>query len=360
MPRGPRQPRPPRVPAPRYSVAEWYGRDITALTDEERQTFGQIASRQMETGDLSETLPCPFLSNLIPGSRCNKKGGVCSIRKFAATGGGAGAVVPGDNPVTTCPLRFIQDVEDGKSIFVWVAEKMLDISDPIVVKETPFLRKVSDPQRPVEAAEDPAVAQDVEEEAEAEKKAGRIDWILVKPESMANADDMEWCAVETQALYFSGKKMKHEFDAYAAAPGPVLYPIENRRPDYRSSGPKRLSPQLDVKVPVLGRWGKKVVIVIDRFFFDNMNRLEEAFARARDDRARRDNAEVVWFIVDYDEQMRLRAREVHYTTLDSSRKALNATEPLDKVAFTHQLKAVINNPQRANKVFRVSSQEAHE
>ena len=60
--------------------------------------------------------------------------------------------------------------------------------------------------------------------------------------------------------------------------------IGRRRPDYRSSGPKRLSPQLDVKVPVLRNWGKKVVVVIDRFFYDNMNTLADAYPRARNDR----------------------------------------------------------------------------
>jgi hypothetical protein len=133
----------------------------------------------------------------------------------------------------------------------------------------------------------------------------------------------------------------------------LLFPIGHRRPDYRSSGPKRLSPQLDVKVPVLGAWGKKVAVVIDRYFFDNMNRLDEVFTRGNE-RARRDNAAIVWFIVDYDDSLHLRAGEVHYTTLESSRRALNATEPLAKVEFTENLKAVINNPQRANKVFRAS------
>ena len=261
-------------------------------------------------------------------------------------------MVAGDKIVTVCPTRFIQEVEDGKSLFVWISEKMLGIANPTIVKETPFLRKVSDVRLPVEAAQDVEVAEDVEAEEEEEKKAGRIDWIVVNPASMAAAE-LEWAAVETQALYFSGGKMIVEFAAYAAAPSPLLFPVGKRRPDYRSSGPKRLSPQLDVKVPVLGAWGKKVAVIIDRFFFDNMNKLDEVYTRG-DERARRDNAAIVWFIVDYDEQLRLRAHAVHYTTLDSSRKALNATEPLAKADFTNNLKGVINNPLRGNKVFKAS------
>jgi hypothetical protein len=339
----------PRTPAPRYGIAEWFGKDITALTAAERQEFGLIAARQDEAGDLSAAPICPFLSTLIPFARCNKASGVCTIRKFVPGEGPSGVPVPDDKIVTVCPSRFLEPLtSDGENLFVWVAGKMLDIANPTVVKETPFLRKVSDTQRPAE------IASDMEEEAEEEgRKAGRIDWILVNPATLS-AGELDWCAVETQALYFSGARMRPEFDAYAASPSPVLYPVGRRRPDYRSSGPKRLSPQLDVKVPVLRNWGKKVVVVIDRYFYENMNTLADAYPRARNDQERRDNADVVWFIVDYDEQLHLRENAVVFTTLDSSRRALNATEPLSKADFTRNLKAVIDDSSRSNKVFKAS------
>ena len=352
--RKPKEPKKKRAVAPRYGIAEWFGKDIAMLTAEERQAFGQLSVRQMEASvrSLPDAPPCPFLETLLPGARCNKRGGVCSIRKYAPGPEKSGVAVPGDRIVTTCPTRFVADVEDGQSLFNWISGKMLDTVKPIIVKETPFLRKVSDSRLPVEAIRNEEVAADIEEEEEAEKKAGRIDWLVVNPASMS-ANDLEWAAVETQALYFSGGKMITEFQAYAAAPSDVLFPLGKRRPDYRSSGPKRLSPQLDVKVPVLGAWGKKVAIVIDKFFFDNMNRLDDVYTRG-DERARRDNAAIVWFIVDYDDSLRLRTAEIHYTTLDSSRRALNATEPLLKAEFTANLKGVINNPQRTNKVFKPS------
>ncbi|ERS87053.1 hypothetical protein Q672_13290 [Marinobacter sp. EVN1] len=219
---------------------------------------------------------------------------------------------------------------------------MLEADNPTVVKETPFLRKVSD-----------STADDNGDDEGEGKKAGRIDWILVNPTTM-DAGELEWCAVETQALYFSGDKMRPEFDAYAAAPSSVLFPVGRRRPDYRSSGPKRLSPQLDVKVPVLRNWGKKVVVVIDRYFYDNMNSLADAYPRARNDQERRDNSDVVWFIVDYDNALNMTASAVIFTTLESSRRALNATEPLSKADFTRNLKQVIDDSSRANKVFKAS------
>ncbi|MDR5726588.1 MAG: NotI family restriction endonuclease [Terriglobia bacterium] len=344
MARKAREARKERIPAARYGIAEWFGKDIGLLTPEERQTFGRLAARQDQENSLTGAPVCPFLSTLIPGARCNKASGVCSVRKYAAEG----SIVAGDKVVTMCPSRFIQSVEPGKTLFSWIAEKMLDTAKVTVVKETPFLRKIADVQRPTDIAEDMAA-----EAKEEEKQAGRIDWILVNPETVS-AGELEWCAVETQALYFSGARMRLEFDAYAHAPSDLLFPTGKRRPDYRSSGPKRLWPQLDVKVPVLRSWGKKIVVVVDRFFYSNMNRLADPSPRARSDKERRENADVAWFIVDYDEHLHLTAGEVVFTSLDGSRIALNATEPLSKADFTQSLKNVIADESRTKKVFKVS------
>lgn len=333
-----------RAPAPRYGIAEWFGNDITTMTPSERQHYGQLAATQDATGDISNAPICPFLDTLVPGAKCNKASGVCSIRRYVPGPDGSGEPAPSDKVVTVCPSRFLQPLDNGKTLFVWIAEKMLDNDNPTVVKETPFLRKVYD------LGADGTAPLDDEGEG---KKAGRIDWIIVNPSSMESSE-LEWCAVETQALYFSGDKMRPEFDAYAKAPSSVLYPAGRRRPDYRSSGPKRLSPQLDVKVPVLRNWGKKVVVVIDRFFYENMNALIDAYPRSRNDQEKRDNSDVVWFIVDYDDALNMTASEVIYTTLESSRRALNATEPLSKTDFTRNLKKVIDDRSRANKVFKAS------
>jgi hypothetical protein len=333
-----------RKPAPRYGIAEWFGKDITCMTPEERQRFGTLAAKQDRDRSLAGAPECPFLSELIPGARCNKAGGVCSFRKY----GPSGETVVGDQIVTMCPSRFLQTVGPDKSLFSWISEKMLDIPSATVVKETPFLRSTADAPLKFKAHK----SQDGENK-ENEKKAGRIDWILVNPRSI-DVGELEWCAVETQALYFSGKRMRLEFDAYASRPSPVLFPVGKRRPDYRSSGPKRLWPQLDVKVPVLRNWGKKVVVVVDRFFFQNMNTLIDPSPRARNDKERRENADVAWFIVDYDESLHLCSGDVVFTSLDSSRIALNATEPLSKADFTEKLRSVISDRTRQNKVFTAS------
>jgi len=336
-----------RPPIPRYGIAEWFGHDITAMTPAQRQHFGKLAVRQDQSGDISNAPACPFLATLIPGAKCNKASGVCSIRRFSADEDGRGRPMVDDRVVTICPSRFLQPLTNGKSIFLWIAETTLGTSQPTVIKETPFLRKVS------------VTMTGENDEDNAGKKAGRIDWIVVNP-ATGDTGELKWCAVETQSLYFSGDKMRPEFEAYAAEPASVLFPVGRRRPDYRSSGPKRLSPQLNVKVPVLRNWGKKVVVVVDRYFYDNMSTLADAYPRARNDQERLDNSDVVWFVVDYDDNLNMIADTVIFTTLESSRQALNATEPLSKSDFTRDLKTVMGDTSQTNKVFKVSAPIAHE
>src|SRR5258708_6530243 len=136
--------------APRYGIAEWFGKDILGMTPEERQRFGHLAAKQDEEGVTVGSLKCPFLSTLIPTARCNKPSGVCTIRKYAPDG----SIVSGDTVVTVCPNRFLQQMTSGKTLFVWISENMLDIANPTIVKETPFLRKILDVPRTPEIAED--------------------------------------------------------------------------------------------------------------------------------------------------------------------------------------------------------------
>lgn len=324
-----------RTPTARYGIAEWYGHDIATLSPQERQALGMHTQRTLER--ISDNPPCPFLGELVPGATCNKAGGVCSIRRYRHDQ--AGAVVADDVVVTLCPLRFLQPLAEGPRLFSAIAQQMLGCASPIVVKETPFLRKVQEEQP--DAGEDDSA-----------HKAGRIDWLLVDPASI-NQSELQWCAVETQSLYFSGNAMSHEFAAYAQGAEQLIFPRGVRRPDYRSSGPKRLLPQLAVKVPVLRNWGKKMVVIIDRYFADSMNGLGDAFPRAKNNAERRDNAEVVWFIVAYDAHLHLILDRVIFSTLDESRRALNATEPFSKADFTRELRAAIADPGRGHKVFTV-------
>jgi hypothetical protein len=78
--------------------------------------------------------------------------------------------------------------------------------------------------------------------------------------------------LEFQAVYFSGMSMENDFKLMREWIGlGVPFPQVQRRPDFRSSGPKRLMPQLQIKVPTISRWGKKMTVVIDSSFWDSLS-----------------------------------------------------------------------------------------
>src|SRR5207237_1353475 len=92
----------------RHSIGEWYGTGFETIPPARRF---QWAQREITVDALTGTA-CPFQTAAI----CNKKGGVCSLRRYEQTGQ---TPVVGAGPlVTTCPNRFL---EDG-AIFRWVGE----------------------------------------------------------------------------------------------------------------------------------------------------------------------------------------------------------------------------------------------
>ena len=288
----------------RYSIGEWYGAGFETLSAAERF---QRAKAECEANAILGVV-CPFQSNAM----CNKKGGVCSLRQYQQIADGP---VSGTGPViTTCPQRFLE----SDTIFRWVGETLLQTKEPVVLSEIGFLDRL----RPEELHG--------EEEDDSRDFIGRIDNVLVHP----SRDPMDWCALELQAVYFSGKSMANEFKMLAQAEsGALPFPAKHRRPDWRSSGPKRLLPQLQTKVPTIRTWGKKLAVVIDEAFFGSLVGL---------DRERHlSNAEIVWFVVGYDPKpggWTLVPREVVFTKLDASVKSLTGGIPLSKERFEEQLR----------------------
>jgi hypothetical protein len=210
----------------RFGTAELYGFDLAALPPERIHELSTAKNKDV---------PCPFKPQETnkPPPKCSKKGGVCSLRQYArddsGTVSGIGALV------TTCPQRFLEK----NLIFEWVGDTLLGTKAPVVVSELPFLM---------------AKAEAEDEEAGA---VGKIDKVLVSPEGAV----LRWCALDMQAVYFSGKSMENDFQIMRTWTGPgVPFPRVQRRPDFRSSGPKRLMPQLQIKVPTISRWGKKTFV----------------------------------------------------------------------------------------------------
>jgi hypothetical protein len=293
----------------RYGIGEWYGHLVASLPSAKLSEFAEIGS-----GRLSN-LPCPFRRAADPAALCKKKGGVCSIRKHVRRAGGAVAF---EGPlVTLCPSRFWA----GNEIFAEIGEALLGTRVPHLVKEVPFLSSIVATEDTDLSDQESANAVETGEGSGLGKPVGRIDTILVDP-----SDWKKWCALELQAVYFSGKGMGTHLAQYADAVQIPVFPDKVRRPDFRSSGPKRLMPQLQTKVPTLRRWGKKMAVVIDRPFLSSLGHLQPVRYVS--------NSDIVWFVVDYDTDTgALKIVDSIPTTLETSVEALTAGIPMSLEDF---------------------------
>jgi len=277
------------------------------LTREQRLAYAQL---QVLEKNERPVQPCPFRVN---GGACSKVGGVCSLRLYQRTATtGDVLAAPGHRGMlrAMCPHRFL---ERGL-IFSWIGDVLLGAKDPRVVSEVGFLES--------ERTEDEGVDGD---------DVGRIDHVLVHP----NADPMRWCALEIQAVYFSGASMGAEFTMlrHHEAAG-VPFPAGHRRPDYRSSGPKRLMPQLQIKVPSLRRWGKKMAVVVDEGFFGALGRMDDVKDVS--------NCDIAWFVVRYEEadgKIVLQPGFVRLTTLERAVDGLTGGYPVSLETFEERIRA---------------------
>jgi hypothetical protein len=291
----------------RYGIGEWYGHSYVQLTTEQRLSYAQLQALEKKS---RPTQPCPFR-----GGNCTKTGGVCSLRLYhrQAT---TGEVLPaaGDRGTlrATCPNRFL----DGGLIFPWIGDVLLGTKAPQVVAEVGFLE-----------------SERVDDQAAEGDDVGRIDHVLVHP----GIDPMRWCALEIQAVYFSGASMGAEFTMLRHhTQAGVPFPAGHRRPDYRSSGPKRLMPQLQIKVPSLRRWGKKMAVVVDEGFFAALGKMDEVKHVS--------NCDIAWFVVKYNEEggnAMLQPGFVRLTTLERAVEGLTGGYPVSLDTFETRIRAKI-------------------
>ena len=206
-----------------------------------------------------------------------------------------------------CPYRFHQD----NTVFQYIGARLLGDAAPLQAGEVGFLESTGNL--------DSAPGEDV----------GRIDMILVRSDGTDDAP-LEWAAVEVQAVYFSGREMSLEFKQLKRTRGEITMPAAKRRPDYRSSGPKRLMPQLQIKVPTLRRWGKKMAVVIDKPFFLSMGEMTKVEHIS--------NSDIIWFLVDFvkvegSKYYQLVVVDEFATTLESSIEGLTGGEPVSLEEF---------------------------
>ena len=303
--RGPNLGTSPRKDRRRFGIGEWYGRLFTNLAPDERMSYAEAQFRTQRP-----SYACPFQSTPLGPAPCSKAGGVCTLRQYVQTAN-SGQATPANGSEgtlrTVCPKRF----EEGGTVFRWVGETLLSCTNPAVIHEVGFLSSLSDGD---DGSDD----------------VGRIDEVLVVPDS----EPLSWCALEVQAVYFQGSGMAGEFRAIVEDGGSqVLFPVGLRRPDYRSSGPKRLMPQLQIKVPSLRRWGRKMAVVVDRSFFA---------ALAPMDRVRHvSNCDIAWFVVGYEERdgrAVLVPHDVYLTTLERAVEGLTAGVPVSLDVFENRIR----------------------
>lgn len=309
-----------------YGIAEWYGRRFASLDDAQRKKF---AATKKGVED------CPFVAqvpNLAPKNKslkCSKQGGVCSIRKFIEP------VFPEDDIkfgpiIATCPNRFLQN----GTIIEHIGSLILGTNRPWFAKELPFLKR---PRADLENISVPDSDSEIDNDTEdgavvdlSPADVGRIDLVFVHP-----TDPEKWCAVEMQAVYFAGASMASDITAIINHTGNgVPMPAKARRPDFRSSGPKRLMPQLMIKVPTIRRWGKKMLVVVDQPFFEAMDKMETVEHLS--------NSDVIWVVVRFEEinppdQVNLVVSKMQQTTLESAVKGLTAGEPTTLPDFEESL-----------------------
>lgn len=176
--------------------------------------------------------------------RCRFRDGPCN--KSSKTDPiGICSVSDGEAAASLCPVRFLE----GGRIFRDAARLAFGPSSSFAIFPEIRILQVPDPKKSGKL-----------------KKIGKVDFVLGRIE---NGSVTDFCAVEVQAAYFSGTETRSALKHFIANQSFGILDTF-RRPDFRSSAQKRLIPQLQLKVPVFRRWGKKFFVVVDSQFFRSL------------------------------------------------------------------------------------------
>ena len=174
-----------------------------------------------------------------------------------------------------------------------------------------------------------------------ERKIGKVDFILGQIE---NGKVIDFAALEVQAVYFSGTEIRSAL-RYFLDHTKLDLDNSSRRPDFRSSAQKRLMPQLQLKVPVFRRWGKKFFIVVDTLFFKALPSFTEAKDAA--------NSEITWLCYPISKSgtnYELGEANIHYSEWDEVRNALREGEPPDPAEVLTELQSKLDSTGRNTKL----------
>ena len=279
----------------RYGIAEWYGEPYHQMDPGRRQTLASHAStRGVDTAPM-----CPFQR----GTRCSKKGGVCSIRPYRALVDGSShdrIGEPAGSPVIVCPKRF----EQNSVLPTWLAS-IVGFDQVFLAREIPFMRSPT-----------------------TQREAGRIDLVVAQGHAAAS-----WYGLEIQAVYFSGRGMADEFELLRHDTG-LLPPAPTaiRRPDWRSSSAKRLMPQLEIKAPTLRRWSTKLAVAVDMPFFEAIGGASEEPSHDLNE------GDIVWLVPRINGDFVLERDHWEVLSLEASSEKLLAADTVKRDEFESVLR----------------------
>lgn len=169
------------------------------------------------------------------------------------------------------------------------------------------------------------------------RKIGKVDFILGK---ISDGNIADFAALEVQAAYFSGNEVRTALRDFLEHGEAAISDVD-RRPDFRSSAQKRLVPQLQLKVPVFRRWGKKFFVVVDTQFFRALPRFADTT---------QGNSEVTWLsypIRREGDAYRLAGVKVTYSEWDEVQNALREGTPPDPGEIILELQGKLKGPDRS-------------
>lgn len=178
-----------------------------------------------------------------------------------------------------------------------------------------------------------------------DKKIGKVDFLLGKIEDGTVVD---FAALEVQAVYISGTTVRPNFDEFISTQGPSnSYIPDEKRPDFRSSAQKRLVPQLQLKVPVFRRWGKKFFVVVDSQFFSALPNFPKTS---------RSNSELTWLSYPFDNTgvgYEMNEPDIVFSEWDDVANALREGVPPEPEEILSELQLKLDNGKKPTSIIDI-------
>jgi hypothetical protein len=252
----------------------------------------------MSKNPLAEVFGYP-VSNMSPEAANHRRGRLCPFHnssginctKSSATDPiGVCSIFEKDKLVVTCPVRFREDFK----IISEAANFFFPDKHYVALTEARLKDKHG-------------------------KSAGNIDIVIAALDKKERVADFG--AVEVQAVYITGN-VRNVFKKYMQNPAhnyALDWPNKNYpSPDYLSSSRKRLAPQLIYKGGILHKWGKRMAVVVDESFFEQLPQLKEATPT---------KADIAWMVYGFKYDKRsgryaLEQKEIKYTKFSSALETL--------------------------------------